>query len=148
LTTVAYPSLTLTDIYNVLAQIRAGESLDAGAQKTHDEGLVSVLRDLHDGIDEAVFEAYGWATDLSDEDILFGLVDLNSTRAAEERSGVIRWLRPEFQKTASTQTGMEMETEEVELGPKRIIRLPWPSTLPERVRAIRDSLLFRWLLGA
>ncbi len=136
-----FPNVSLTDIYNVLSLIRSDESLDAHAQKIHDEGLVSVLRDLHDDLDEAVFEAYGWPSDLSDEDILFRLVDLNAARVAEERSGLIRWLRPEFQKTASTQTGMEMETEEVESGTKRVVRLPWPSTLPERVRAIRDSLL-------
>jgi len=136
-----YPSLTLTDMYNVLARLRAGEPLDAGAQKIHDQGLVSVLRDLQDDLDRAVFEAYGWPPDLSDEDILFRLVDCNAARATEERSGLIRWLRPEFQKTAATQTGMEIGAEETEPRAARAVRPPWPASLPERVRSVRDCLL-------
>jgi hypothetical protein len=31
--------------------------------------------------------------------------------------------------------------EEEELQPARAVRLPWPSSLPERVRAVRDYLL-------
>ena len=34
---------------------------------------------------------------LSDEEILEQLVALNHERAAEESTGKIRWLRPEFQ---------------------------------------------------
>ncbi len=136
-----YPSLTLTDMYNVLAQLRAGESLDAGAQKIHEQGLVSVLRDLYDDLDRTVFEAYGWPPELSDEEILFRLVDWNAARGAEERSGLIRWLRPEFQKTAATQTGMEVGAEEAEPRAARAVRPPWPASLPERVRTVRECLI-------
>ena len=66
-------------------------------QQIHEQGLVSVLRQIHDDLDAAVFDAYGWPHDLSDEDILQRLVDLNRERAEEERRGLIRWLRPEFQ---------------------------------------------------
>jgi len=38
---------------------------------------VSVLKQLHDDLDAAVFDAYGWPRDLSDEQILQRLVDLN-----------------------------------------------------------------------
>ena len=60
--------------------------------------MVSVLKRIHDDIDAVVSDAYGWPSSLSDEEILSRLVDLNAKRAAEEAQGVIRWLRPEFQK--------------------------------------------------
>jgi hypothetical protein len=136
-----HPNLTLTKMYNVLEELRAGQPLDAASQLIHDRGLVSVLRDLHDDLDNAVAEAYSWPPGLGTEDILFRLVELNSTRAAEERAGLIRWLRPEFQMSGATQGGLGVEIEEEEQLPARVGRLPWPSTLPERVRAVRDYLM-------
>lgn len=135
-----YPNLTLTEIYNVLEQLRSGEPLDANQQLIHDHGLISVLRALHDDLDLAVAEAYGWPTTLTTEEILFKLVDLNAARAAEERTGKIRWLRPDFQQTATTQTGIDIDTEEA-AAPKAPSKHPWPATLPDRVRAVRDNLL-------
>ena len=44
-----------------------------------------------------MFEAYGWPATLSDEDIIARLVALNKERAAEEKKGLIRWLRPDYQ---------------------------------------------------
>ena len=44
-----------------------------------------------------MFEAYGWPETLSDEEILERLVALNHERAAEERRGHVRWLRPDYQ---------------------------------------------------
>jgi hypothetical protein len=63
----------------------------------HEQGFVSVLRQLHDDLDAAVFDAYGWPATLTDNKILERLVALNAERAAEEATGLIRWLRPEFQ---------------------------------------------------
>jgi len=137
----AHPDLTLTEMYNVLEELRARQPLSAASQTIHDHGLVSVLRDLHDDLDRAVSEAYGWSPDLSTEDILFRLVELNGARAAEERSGLVRWLRPEFQRTTATQAGLGVEMEEEEQQPMRTARLPWPPHLPERVRAVRDYLM-------
>ncbi len=137
----AHPNLTLTEMYNVLAELRAGQPLEDASRVIHDQGLVSVLRDLHDDLDRAVAEAYGWPADLTAEDILFRLVELNAARAAEERSGLVRWLRPEFQRAAPTQTGLAVEMEEEDLQPARLTRLPWPPSLPERVRAVRDYLM-------
>ena len=128
-------------MYNVLAELRAGQTLGATSQMIHDHGLISVLRDLHDDLDRAVAEAYGWPPDLTTEDILFRLVELNAARAAEERSGLVRWLRPEFQKTTATQVGLDVDMEEEEQQPARAARLPWPPSLPERVRAVRDYLI-------
>ena len=136
----AHPNLTLTEMYNVLGELRAGQPIGAASQMIHDHGLISVLRDLHDDLDRAVSEAYGWSPELSTEDILFRLVELNAARAAEERSGLVRWLRPEFQQTTATQAGLGVEMEEEEQQPARASRVPWPPSLPERVRAVRDYL--------
>lgn len=86
-------------------------------------------------------EAYGWPADLATEEILFRLVELNAARAAEERSGLVRWLRPEFQHVAATQPALGVEMEEEELRPAATVKLPWPPSLPERVRVVRDFLL-------
>lgn len=64
----------------------------------------------------------------------------NAARAAEERSGLVRWLRPEFQKTGAAQAGFGVEMEDEDLKPARPARLAWPPSLPERVRAVRDYL--------
>jgi len=137
----AHPNLTMTEMYNVLEELRTGEPLSAASQLIHDRGLVSVLRDLHDDLDGAVLDAYGWQPGITTEDILFRLVELNAARAAEERRGVVRWLRPEFQRTAPVQEGLGVEVEEEEQQPAGAGRRAWPASLPERVRAVRDYLL-------
>ncbi len=45
---------------NVLEKLRSGESLTAKEKQIHDQGLITVLRQIHDDLDEAVLEAYGW----------------------------------------------------------------------------------------
>ncbi|MEP9349970.1 DNA methyltransferase [Xanthobacter sp. KR7-225] len=93
-----HPRLTLTQMYNVLEKLRAGAKLDADDIRICDEGLVLILKELHDKLDALVFDAYGWPRDLSDEDIIARLVALNKERAKEEARGLIRWLRPDYQK--------------------------------------------------
>ena len=56
----AHPGLTLTGMYNVMDKLRSGEVLTAKERTTHEQGLVSVLRQLHDELDEAVLYAYNW----------------------------------------------------------------------------------------
>ena len=122
--------LTLTGMYNVLERLKIGEALNAKEKVIHEHGLVAVLKTLHDELDRAVLDAYGWS-DLApllevvngnaapgaggtpatrddckhalDEALLERLVALNAERAAEEQRGLIRWLRPEFQIPASGQ---------------------------------------------
>lgn len=85
-------------MYNVLEKLRSGEELTAKERVIHEQGLVSVLKQIHDELDAAVFAAYGWPVTLSDEEILERLVALNHERAeGEEKRGIVRWLRPEFQ---------------------------------------------------
>ncbi len=55
-----HPGLTLTGMYNVLEKLRSGEPLTAKEKQIHDQGLVTLLKQIHDELDEAVFEAYGW----------------------------------------------------------------------------------------
>lgn len=95
-----HPHLTLTGLYNVLERLRAGVApadLEAAERRIFDDGLVLILKELHDRLDVAVAEAYGWPADLPDEEILARLVALNKERAREEARGLVRWLRPEYQ---------------------------------------------------
>ena len=96
-----HQDLTLTGLYNVLEKLRAGEALTEKERDIHERGLVSVMKHLHEQIDAAVFDAYGWPRDLSDEEILARLVELNKERRAEEAKGLVRWLRPEYQAPAA-----------------------------------------------
>jgi len=42
------------------------------------------LQDAHRALDEAVAAAYGWPADLSDDEVLKRLLDLNLARAAAQ----------------------------------------------------------------
>lgn len=95
-----HPGVSLTNAYNVLAKMRTGAtpaSLNKEDRAILDAALVLVLRELHDDLDAAVADAYGWPVDLSDDDLLDRLVALNKARAAEEARGTVRWLRPAYQ---------------------------------------------------
>jgi hypothetical protein len=104
------PELTVTSMYNVLEKLRSGDALSVDEKDIHDRGLISILKKLHDDLDAAVFAAYAWPGDVRDEQILERLVALNAERAKEEKRGLVRWLRPEFQ-TAATAESAEIETE-------------------------------------
>jgi hypothetical protein len=96
----AHPNLTLTGIYNVLEELRRTDDpndLDEASHGICEQGLILILKELHDTLDAAVADAYGWPADMSDEEIVARLVALNRERAAEEARGIVRWLRPEYQ---------------------------------------------------
>ncbi|MBF0307168.1 MAG: class I SAM-dependent DNA methyltransferase [Alphaproteobacteria bacterium] len=136
------PNLTLTGMYNVLEKIRAAASLSSKDRLIHEAGLVSILRDIHDRLDAAVFEAYGWPPTLTKDGILAHLVALNSERAADEKRGAVRWLRPDFQApelAAAVQQEMDgLST--VAVAVVKGVKPGWPKTLPEQVQAIREAL--------
>ena len=97
---------SISGLYNVLEKLRAGDSLNAKEKTLHDQGLVTLLRQIHDELDAAVLEAYGWAdlhplTPEREPELLTRLVALNHERAAEEQRGHIRWLRPDYQAPCS-----------------------------------------------
>jgi hypothetical protein len=172
----AHPDLTLTGMYNVLDKLRSGEALSAKDKTIHEQGLVSVLRTLHDELDTAVLAAYGWS-DLGPapcgpdeasttaraawtDALLQRLVDLNTRRAAEEASGTIRWLRPDFQNPAAQAQAPQAEQTAIDLSEdaasdsadtsdanerntasaKPATQTAWPSTLPEQIKAVADVL--------
>jgi hypothetical protein len=167
----ACPGLTLTGMYNVLEALRQGRPLTAKEKEIHEQGLVSVLGSLHDDIDRAVLAAYGWedlapalvgkpggtlplanpdpAQAAAQEELLARLVALNAERAAEEKRGLVRWLRPDFQcrdraaAPRGVQTALEVEAETpapspgagaASAAPKR----PWPKALKDQIRAVRE----------
>ncbi|WP_417255070.1 class I SAM-dependent DNA methyltransferase [Celeribacter sp.] len=136
----AHPKLTLTLMYNVLEKLRAGEVIEGKDKEIYDQGLIGILKDLHDQIDAAVAEAYGWPADLSDEEILFNLVALNKERAEEEARGHIRWLRPEYQNPTGA-AAAKGETKEMALGTVvEVEKAPWPKSMPEQFAAIQEVL--------
>jgi hypothetical protein len=143
-----HPKLTFTDLYNVLEKLRAGTPLNAKEQLTHEHGLVTVLRQLHDDLDAAVASAYALPPTASDEAILTHLCALNAQRAAEERTGTIRHLRPAFQNPTATATqttlggdGMDgTEGTKVTAAAKPACKLAWPKSFAEQALAVRTAL--------
>jgi hypothetical protein len=136
-----HPTLTLTEMYNVLEKLRGNEELTVEDHATYEMGLIGVLRQIHDELDEAVFAAYGWTPNLSAEEILANVVALNAERRTEEASGLVRWLRPEFQApnaAAIQQTLGGLVPVEAPAATRR--KQPWPATLTDQFRVIKDAL--------
>jgi hypothetical protein len=143
----AQHGLTLTGLYNVLEKIRAGEKLTDKEKVIHDAGLVSVLKQLHDDLDAAVFAAYGWPATLTDAEILERLVALNAERAAEEKRGIVHWLRPEYQGKgqaemilSASQDKPAKKTKIKTVAPARAAKSAWPKKMAERVQAVEAAL--------
>ena len=151
----ASAALTLTGIYNVLTALREGRALTAKEKTIHTQGLVGVLRELHDELDAAVLAAYGLNAHASSDDILTHLVQLNTQRAAEEAQGRVRWLRPAFQNPQKSLSKPELPAQEQQaldadfdtekpLSKKKQTKsaqqIPWPRTLPEQISAIAQAL--------
>jgi len=141
--------LTLTGLYNVLEKIRAGEELTDKEKLIHEKGLVSVLKQLHDDLDAAVFAAYGWPATLTDAEILERLVALNAERAAEEKRGIVHWLRPDYQTKGRTEITLPVDLPFTFGKPAKKSKAKavtsrgktaWPKSLAERVQAVEAAL--------
>ncbi len=96
------PGLTMTEIYNLRDRQRAGQLKDLLETERAARARVGIVGRLHEQIDAEVAAAYGWADDwkngnLPPAEIVSRLVALNGTRAAEEKAGTVRWLRPDYQ---------------------------------------------------
>jgi hypothetical protein len=161
-----FPALTITGMYNVLEAIRSGRPLTEKERAIHEQGLISVLRELHDSLDRAVFDAYNWsdlaerlvgcagattplpekseAQGVAEGDLLSRLVELNGARAIEENRGIYRWLRPEFQRTAAAtvmdQSVIEIVAEDGLNTSLSISRAAWPKKMRDQVAAVRGIL--------
>ncbi len=147
---------------------REQQTLTPKEREIHDQGLVSVLKQIHDDLDAAVLEAYGW-TDLTtaatppadllaqggpaaealEQQLLTRLVSLNHERAAEEQRGHIRYLRPDYQapdqvsgpeSQVSSQSPLPLEDAELETSHLKLETLAWPADLPAQVAAVRKLL--------
>jgi len=91
------PKLTMTEIYNLRDRQRAGQLTDLIEVERASAARVGIVARLHEQIDAAVAAAYGWPDNLPPSEVVARLVALNATRAAEEKAGTVRWLRPEYQ---------------------------------------------------
>jgi hypothetical protein len=180
----AHASVTITGMYNVVEKLKSGEALTLKEKTIHDDGLVAVLKSLHDELDRAVLAAYGWedlvplvnivngvalgaaqpgATraprDAAKQELtstlLTRLVALNHERAAEEKAGTVRWLRPEYQAPQATQAqsagflkpqpmqaSLDVDTSQHDPSANDIKRA-WPDgaqALAAQIRAVADVL--------
>lgn len=91
------PRLTMTEIYNLRDRQRSGQLSDLLEVDRAKAARVGIIDRLHQQIDAEVAAAYGWPADLPPTEIVARLVALNAQRAAEEKAGKVRWLRPEYQ---------------------------------------------------
>ena len=142
----------------MLEKLRSGEALTAKEKVIHEHGLVGVLKSLHDELDAAALQAYGWA-DLAlpanTDTLLVRLVELNAKRASEEAAGTVRWLRPAFQQgrgqqvtlmadpTALEADGAETAVEDDPAAPASagpVVVRPWPAGLPEQIKGVAEVL--------
>jgi hypothetical protein len=154
----AHADLTLTGLYNVLERIKVGAGITAKDKLIHEKGLVAVLKSLHEELDQAVLDAYGWQDLIGQSDneqtLLARLVALNAERRAEEAQGQIRWLRPDFQAPQVAQTLIGLESGQaaqrpgdaalasIALGAKAPKAAPqaWPPSLPGQMQSLARLL--------
>ncbi|GGI69368.1 hypothetical protein GCM10007973_03110 [Polymorphobacter multimanifer] len=95
------PGLTMTGLYNLVEATRAG-TLRAAQGAEASRARARIVAKLHPDLDAAVANAYGWPADRTPAQITVNRVALNAARAAEEATGQIRWLRPDYQAPIST----------------------------------------------
>ena len=138
------PALTLTEMYNTLEKLRGGIEFTEEDHALYSAGLIGIIRELHDELDCAVFAAYGWSeapSTVPTEEMLTRIVALNAMRRAEEASGLIRWLRPQYQapsQAAQVLPGTLAAASEPVIVLRR--KQAWPGTLPDQVRAVKEAL--------
>ncbi len=128
----------------MLEKLKAGGSLSAAEARVRDDAHVLILKERHEELDAAVAQAYGWPVDLSEEDILARLVDLNKQRAAEEAKGHVRWLRPDYQIPRFGSAQQKAEQLEADLGgpaPAAAKQKPaFPAGAVEQTGAVMSAL--------
>jgi hypothetical protein len=91
------PGLTMTELYNLREKLRSGAAMTPADRERATAARAGIVNRLHEQLDAAVAAAYGWPADLPPSEIVARLVALNAERAAEEKAGTIRWLRPDYQ---------------------------------------------------
>ena len=132
----------MTAIYNVVDKLRSGDVLTKSEQEVHRLAACGVLRDLHDTLDAAVAEAYGWSWAEPPALILERLVALHDARVEEERRGHVRWLRPDYQ-VPRFGAGLEtaapaLEVDDAAPAVAATVRTPWPTDAVGQITALRQ----------
>ncbi len=138
-----HPGLTLTKLYNVREALLAGYALKATEVDIRDRGLVMILDEHHEALEAAVAAAYGWPADLAEGEILARLVALNRQRAQEEAQGVVRWLRPDYQRPrfgAPSRIGEQIEAAFPVPAPAAATRPAFPNDAVGRVATVLATL--------
>lgn len=167
-----HPHLTITALYNALERRRELENgcpvapLSDAERDVSQAGSIAVLADLHDQIDRATLAAYGWddlapalvgkpgATlpsphktreqEQAEEELLMRLVALNRARAAEEKRGVIHWLRPEFQIPLLRHKAPTPDLGLIEVAPTiapiAAAKADWPKDGLDQIIIVREAL--------
>jgi hypothetical protein len=139
-----HPDLTLTTLYNLREKLVKGEAFTAKEEDQRMRGRVDIIAELHNRLDAAVAEAYGWPADLSDEEIVARLVALNAERAAEEKRGIVRWLRPEYQQkkagVTTLKTGAAVEQIEAQLPEGKTAKPSFPREAIGQTAAVLADL--------
>jgi hypothetical protein len=139
-----HPSLKLTDMYNVVEKLVSGRTFSRKDSRVHEEGLISLLCQLHSELDTHVSEAYGLSPQSSDDQIVSHLLKLNAERAVEEQQGLVRWLRPEFQAAGKERTQMALAGDDIPAASSKLettTRSEWPKGLADQAQAVRRILL-------
>lgn len=131
--------LTLTELYNVLEKGRSREELTAREMEIYQMGQVGVMLDLHGRIDHAVADAYGWPVDLEEARILENLVALNAERHREERDGLVRWLRPDYQNPKGQGAAVQIAAT-LDIAADTAKRIVWPKAPTEQVHSLMAAL--------
>ena len=138
-----HPHLSLTGLYNVLERLKAGakpNDLTPTERIIFDDGLVLILKEYHDKLDAAVIRAYGWAADISDDDILAKLVAINKQRAQEEAQGEVKWLRPDYQIPRFARTIDRKAELDLGVAETSVIRPTFPKDRTEQPLAVKRML--------
>ena len=131
--------VTMTGMYNVVEKLRSGAPLTPKERTIHELAACGILRDLHDELDALVAEAYGWPWPMEKEEILERLVALHDERVEEEKRGIVRWLRPDYQ---IPRFGADLPVATLDLPASATpIAVPaelraWPSSAVEQLTAI------------
>ena len=162
--------LTMTALYNALERLREleagiGDAMTDAERDVYDAGQIRILAELHDEIDRAVLDAYGWSylapalvgkvggtipslhktseQEEAEEELLTRLVALNEERTAEEARGEIRWLRPEFQ---IPRLGKKAPQSAMDVATTATIAIPdtekpsWPKEPMDQIRILRKTM--------
>ncbi len=96
------------------------------------------MLELHRDLDAAVAAAYGWLTTLPNAELLAKLVAPNRARAAEEKAGTVRYLRPAYQGPGHQQAGLNLPTRVATETAAAVALLPWPAELAKQIQTVRD----------